>query len=161
MATEGPERAHLWLVKTVGFWKVDALYYFALGAEPIEAAGSEQVEMFGPYWRRGHLEIDLLGTTVRGCTCVGFDPLRQVFVSTWFDTSNPHLYAYLGRYDDDTNTLVLTGTNTDPGTGKPAAYRSVERFELPERRTLDLYVQVPGRPETKVLSYIYERTELR
>ena len=157
MATVAPGRAHLWLAKSVGTWKVDALYYFASGAEPVEASGTEQVEMFGPFWRRGHLEVDLLGSVVRGVTCVGFDPLRQVFVSTWMDTSNPHLYSYQGRFDEETGLLVLTGTNTDPATGKRAAYRSVEGFELPQRRTLELSVEVPGRPETKVLSYTYER----
>lgn len=155
--TVGPGRAHLWLAKSVGTWKVEALYYFAAGAEPVEASGTEVVEMFGPYWRRGHLEVDLLGSVVRGVTCTGFDPLRQIFVSTWMDTSNPHLYSYQGRYDEETGLLLLTGTNTDPATGKRSAYRSLESFDLPARRGLELFVEVPGRPETKVLSYGYER----
>jgi hypothetical protein len=157
MATAGPERAHLWLAKSVGAWKVEALYYFAAGSEPVEASGREEVEMFGPYFRRGHLEIDLLGSMVRGCTLTGFDPLRQIFVATWFDTTNPHLYTYQGRFEEDEGGLVLTGTNTDPGTGKRATYRSVEQFELPRRRALELFVEVPGRPETRVLTYTYER----
>jgi hypothetical protein len=157
MATTGPERAHLWLAKAVGSWKVEGLYYFAAGSEPVEAIGTEEVEMFGPYFRRGHLEIDLLGSTVRGCTLTGFDPLRQVFVSTWFDTTNPHLYSYQGRFDEEANVLVLTGANTDPGTGKRAAYRSIERYALPDERALELFVEVPGRPETQILTYRYER----
>jgi len=158
METKGPGRAHLWLAKSVGSWKVEALYYFAPGSDPVEASGREEVEMFGPYFRRGHLEIDLLGSTVRGCTLMGFDPLRQVFIASWFDTTNPHLYSYQGRFDEDEHVLELTGTNTDPGTGKRAAYRSIERYELPRHRSLELFVEVPGRPETKVLTYTYART---
>lgn len=158
MTTGTPERAHLWLAKSVGSWKVEGLYYFAAGSDPVEATGTEEVEMFGPYFRRGHLEIDLLGSVVRGCTLIGFDPLRQIFVSSWFDTTTPHLYSYQGRYDEEEHVLTLTGANTDPGTGKRAAYRSIERFALPKERSLELFVEVPGRPETRVLTYRYERT---
>jgi hypothetical protein len=156
---EGPERAHLWLSKSVGTWTVKGLYYLASDTEPVEASGIERIEMFGPYWRRGHVEIDLLGSIVRGCTCVGFDPLTQVFLGTWFDTSNPYLYAYRGRYDENTSALVLTGSNTDPATGGKATYRSVEWFDLPERRKLELFVRAKGRPEAKIFTYDFERTE--
>jgi hypothetical protein len=156
MATKGPGRAHLWLAKSVGSWKVEGLYYFAPDRTRWRRAVEEEVEMFGPYFRRGHLEIDLLGP--RSGAARSWASIRFArFISSWFDTTNPHLYSYQGRFDEDEHVLELTGTNTDPGTGKRAAYRSIERFELPRHRSLELFVEVPGRPETKVLTYTYAR----
>ena len=154
---DGPSRAHQWLAKAVGTWNVEGLYYVAGSDEPVEAKGIERVEMFGPYWRRGELELSVFGSPVRGCTCVGFDPVKQVFVGTWYDTSNPYLYAYQGRFDEQKQLLVLTGRNTDPSTGKPSTYRSIEGFDLPDRRSLSLFVKAPGRKVIQILSYEYTR----
>lgn len=155
--TNQPTKAHLWLADAVGTWHVEGRYYVAPDEEPMEASGSEVVEMFGAFWRRSHLEMELPGSIVRGCTCLGFEPLRQRFVATWLDTTNPFLYVYEGSLDEASGTLTLTGTNTDPASGQRALYRSVERFALPSRRTLELFVQPPGRPELRILTYELQR----
>ncbi len=150
-------RAHEWLAKGVGTWTVKGLYYVGPGQEPLDASGTERVEMMGPFWQRGDLRIELFDTIIVGVTYLGFDPQRQVFVSTWIDSANPYLYRYEGSYDEATRLLSLAGTNTDPGTGKPATYRSLAGYDLPEERSLSLSIELPGRDEAEILSYEYKR----
>jgi len=135
---------------------VEGRYFFTAGDDGVEATGTEVVEMLGPYWRRGSLEVELPGSTVQGMTVTGFDPRRQVFLSTWIDSSNPYLYAYEGSYDEEESTLHLIGLNVDPGTGKKTSYQSIERFAFPDRRALELFVGT-GDDAFRILQYRYER----
>ncbi len=150
-------RAHEWLAQSVGTWDVQGLYYFGPGQDPVDASGTEVVEMMGPFWQRGLLEIELFDSKIEGVTYIGFDPLRQVFVSTWIDTANPYLYRYEGSYDEATRLLSLSGLNTDPSSGKPAQYRSLAGYDLPHERSLSLSIEVPGRDESEILSYEFKR----
>ena len=150
-------RAHEWLTKSVGTWDVSGLYYIGPGQEPLDAKGTETVEMQGPFWQRAQLKIELFDAVIEGTTYIGFDPQRQLFISTWIDSANPYLYAYEGSYDEETRLLSLSGKNTDPTTGKPSIYRSLAGYDLPAERSLSLTVEPPGRPETEILSYEYKR----
>lgn len=150
--------AHEWLMKSVGSWEVRGQYYVGPGQDPLDAKGTETVEMMGPYWQRGTLRIELFDSIVEGVTHLGFDPTRQIFVSTWIDSANPFLYLYEGSYDEETRLLSLSGVNTDPNTGKPATYRSLAGYDLPDERSLSLSIEVPGRNESEILSYEYKRS---
>lgn len=150
-------RAHEWLAKSVGTWDVKGLYYIGPGQDPLDASGTETVEMMGPFWQRGELKIELFDSVIEGITYIGFDPVRQLFVSTWIDSANPYLYRYEGSFDEATNLLSMVGANTDPSTGKPATYRSLAGYDLPNERSLSLTIEVPGRDESEILSYEYKR----
>ena len=150
-------RAHEWLARSVGTWDVKGLYYFGAGQDPVDAVGIETVEMMGPFWQSGRLEIELFDSKVDGITYLGFDPLRQVFVSTWIDSANPYLYRYEGSYDEETRLLSMSGVNTDPTSGKPAQYRSLAGYDLPDERSLSLSIEIPGRTESEILSYEFKR----
>lgn len=150
-------RAHEWLAQSVGTWDVTGLYYIGPGQDPLDAKGTETIQMMGPFWQRGDLRIELFDSVIEGVTYLGFHPMRQVFISTWIDSANPYLYGYEGSYDEATRLLSLTGTNTDPATGKPATYRSLAGYDLPNERSLSLTIESPGRNESEILSYEYKR----
>ncbi len=150
-------RAHEWLAQGIGTWKVKGLYYIGPGQDPLDAEGTETVEMTGPFWQRGNLRIELFDSVIEGVTYLGFDPMRQVFVSTWIDSANPYLYHYEGSYDEQTRLLSLTGRNTDPTSGKQATYRSLAGYDLPNERSLSLSIEIPGSDETEILSYEYTK----
>ena len=158
MAQNSPvSRAHEWLAQAAGIWDVQGHYFVGDGQESFEAKGVETVEMIGPFWQQSKMEIELFDSVVHGVTYLGFDPTRQVFVSTWIDSANPFLYRYEGAYDDATKLLSMSGVNTDPNTGKPATYRSLGSYDLPAERTFTLSVEVASGDEFEILSYEYRR----
>ena len=150
---------HLWLAESVGSWKVACFYYTESGQPPMEVQGTDHVEMFGPFWRIGRFEADMPGGKVIGTSAVGYDPNKKKFIGTWFDSSSPFLYSYQGEYDDSKAVLGMSGLNTDPTTGRDTVYRSVEHLQLPDRRTLDLFVLLADGEEFKVLTYDYTRVD--
>lgn len=152
-----PRAEHEWLARGVGTWDVECSYFFQPGEDPIHATGIDRVEMIGPYWRRGSLTADLFGSPLAGCATLGFDPVKDRFVCTWIDSSNPYLYLYEGELDPKAGRLVLEGTNLDPSTSKPAKYRSVEVADGRDARSLELFVTAPGSSEMLILTYSYKR----
>ena len=154
---QGGFSAHEWLAEAVGTWQVRGKYYVNPGEEPFEALGTETIEMLGPYWQRGTLTIEVFGSVVQGVTHLGFDPTRQVFLSTWIDSANPFLYRYEGTYDAEVRLLSMAGVNIDPNTGKPATYRSIASYDLPKERSMSLSLGLSDGEELEVLSYEYER----
>ena len=149
---------HEWLQSTAGSWRVSCQYFVEDGAPPMDAEGIDQVTMVGGFWRESHFQAEVLGSTTIGRMLLGYDPSLRCFVGSWCDSSDPFLYTYKGQLNEAQDTLELIGDNIDPTSGQPARYRSVEKLESSDRRTMELFVKLPDGGEFQVLRYQYDRT---
>jgi len=145
------------LLAKVGTWDVNCSYYMGPDCEALEAPGVDVVEAVGAFWTVGHFSCELPGTHIVGRATLGYDPERQKYVSTWFDSANPFLYYFEGQLSADGNKLEMTGDNIDPTTRNLVKYRSVETRIDDNTRTLQLFVEFETDHEIQILQYRYTR----
>jgi hypothetical protein len=99
----------------------------------------------------------MLGSALVGNGSLGFDPVKQKYVSTWKDSATPFLYTFEGDFDPDTKVLEMSGENYDPVRGCSAIYRSRLQFVNDKSHILGLSIDVPNGLPIKVLQYDYRR----
>ncbi|MCB9882289.1 MAG: DUF1579 domain-containing protein [Planctomycetes bacterium] len=144
---------HHRLLANVGRWNVSCTYYTAPSPEPIRIEAIETVEALGTYFTVSLFEADFFGMPFRGRATMGYDPQRQVFVSTWVDTMTPHLFRFEGTFDAAGTTLTMHGDGPDPATGKPATYTTREEHHDDGTRTLEMFIQREGGERARIFSY--------
>mgnify|MGYP001819074118 CR=1 FL=1 len=150
-----PEHAEV--KRKAGVWKVKCTYYMGGAADPIEVNGREKGEMLGDLWCNSRFEADMLGSPLVGNGSLGFDPVKQKYVSTWKDSAMPFLYTFEGDLDSDTGVLMMVGQNYDPVRGCQATYRSRIEFISEDEHVLELSIDVPESLPIRVLRYHYTR----
>jgi len=76
-----------------------------------ESEGTSRVEStsLGGIWSVQHFESSLMGQPYTGLEIVGYDPLKQKYVSVWVDSLTPLLLVMEGDYDADSKTLTMKG----------------------------------------------------
>ncbi len=75
-----------------------------------ETDGAARIEtVLGGLWSIRHFESTMMGQPYTGMDIVGFDPLKQKYVSVWTDSVTPLLMPMEGTYDADTKTLTMRG----------------------------------------------------
>ena len=153
--TPGPE--HEFLTHQAGTWNVNCSYNMGEGIDPMEIEATEEAKMLGPFWLAARLEADMLGSPMHGHGSTGYDPVRQVYIATWKDSSNPFLYTFEGFYDEENKTLKLSGENYDPVRGVRSIYRSHTEYTSENEKHMHLSVEVAGGDVSPILDYHYKR----
>ena len=102
-------------------------------------------------------EADFIGTPMSGHASTGYDPVRQIFVGTWKDSSNPFLYTFEGFLDAEKKTLKMSGENFDPVRRVSSMYRSVIEYLSPKEKILTLSVEDEDGGVRNILEYHYKR----
>lgn len=108
-----------------------------LGGEPMHGEGAERVRSFGDLWVVCEGTADFGGDAFRSMMTLGDDPDREAFVGTWIDTTQTHLWTYVGSLDQTRRVLTLEAEG--PSFGDPtqtALYRGVIAIEAPDHRVL-------------------------
>jgi hypothetical protein len=95
---------HRWLASLAGE------YTTRMGGMLGESDGTSRIETsLGGLWSVRHFEGELMGQPFDGMEVLGFDPLKEKFVSVWVDSVTPLLMTMEGTYDADTRTLTMRG----------------------------------------------------
>jgi hypothetical protein len=99
-----PGEEHRWLASLAGE------YTAKVGGMMGESEGTNRIESaLGGLWNVTHFESSMMGQPFTGIEILGFDPVKERFVSVWVDSMNPILTAMEGAYDADTKTLTMRG----------------------------------------------------
>lgn len=100
-------KEHQWLASHAGEYSAQVGGMFG------EADGSSRIESaLGGLWSIKHFESTMMGQPYQGIEILGFDPLREKFVSVWVDSMTPLLMTMEGTYDEGTKTLTMRGEST-------------------------------------------------
>ena len=127
---ESKERLE-WLEKFVGEWKVD--HSGQMGDDPteIEGDGTMTCTMLGQHWLLNDMNMEVMGTAVRGLQTIGYDSKKKKYIGTWVDSMNSFLWHYEeGEVDESSNKLILYAEGpsmTDPS--KMARFRDAYEFK--------------------------------
>lgn len=150
-----PTPEHERLVADCGTWNVRCSYFMAPG-EPMVIEAVEKVEMHGRYFTVSLFEADMFGQPFQGRATIGYDPVREHYVSTWIDTMTPFLFMFTGRMDEN-GILRMAGDGPSPVDGEMVPYRTTIEHLDDGTRKFEMFVAMPGAPEMKMFSYLYSR----
>jgi hypothetical protein len=112
-------------------------------SEPMTAQATEVNEMLGDFWLVSKFNGNIQGQDFEGRSAVGFDPVKQKFVGTWFDGMSPFMSFMEGTYDKESKTLTMMTKGTGPD-GKPTTGKNVSVTNPDGTKVFTMFSQVPG-----------------
>ena len=140
-----PEKEHGWLEQLVGDWTTEMVAASMPGQPATEEKcnGTESVRSVGGFWTLSEFKGTMPGgMPMSGVMTLGYDAQKKKYIGTWVDSSNSHMWHYLGTLDPAGKVLTLEAEGPDMMTpGKMAKYRDVIEIKGKSERTLTSSMQ--------------------
>ena len=108
----------------------------------MQMESTETVRSIGGLWIVAEGKASFGETPFLSILTLGYDEKQGVFVGTWIDTMQTHMWSYRGTLDDARKTLTLEteGPAFDDPT-KTSPYRDTIELTGPDSRTLSSSVK--------------------
>jgi hypothetical protein len=141
-----------------GEWTGDMTMWMDPKVEPTKTTGTcvNKMIMGGRYQSSTHT-ASFNGMPFEGNSTLAYDNAKKKFISSWIDNMGTGIMVMEGTWDPATKTLNLTGSCTDPMTGKDIAVR--ETFSLIDNNTqkMEMYMTPAGQKEYKSMEIVFKR----
>lgn len=155
-----PGKPHEMMAKNVGEWKAVAkLWWDPSNPEPTVSEGTATYEMIlgGRYLTSKQvMDIPELQMKMEGMSLDAYDNKKGEIVSVWIDNMGTGVMIGRGKYDEQTNSITLTGAFTDPMTGGDIPFRTVLKFIDDNKQIMEMYTTTNG-TEMKSMEIEYTR----
>ena len=141
--TPGP--MHELMASGVGEWKTVSKFWMDPNGEPMVTEGSGTTEMIlgGRYEKSVH-KSNVMGMPSEGMWLMGYDNATEEFTAIWIDNLGTGTAVATGTYDENTNSINLTGSMVDPMTGDYMDFREVRTFIDENNQLLEMYLVYNG-----------------
>lgn len=155
-ATPGEHHKHLEMM--IGSWNTKSTFWHAPGAQPMESTGKARHNaMLGGRFIHVTYEGDFAGQTFTGAGTIGYDKFKNQYVETWADNFGTMTLYSTGGCDGHGGVRIMRGDVDDLITGKPSWFRSVYRFDGPDRYTLEMFGPGPDGKEFRMFELVHTR----
>lgn len=155
-ATPGEHHKHL--EQLVGAWDTTSRFWMAPGAPPMESVGKARHKpILGGRFVRLTYEGDFAGLAFTGEGTVGYDKFKNKYVETWIDSFGTMTLVATGECDGQGQVRIVRGDVDDLLAGKPSWFRSVYRFDGPDRYTLEMWGPGPDGKEFRMFEIVHTR----
>lgn len=151
-----PTKQHGLLTEMEGSWDVKCEYLID-PENPMTAKATEKVETVGPFWTVSRFKSRMGGEPYEGRATLGYDPRQGRWVSTWIGSNDPHLWSFVGDWDEGEQTLTMYGKGPSPQGPELLDYVTVERRLSPDERTFEMSFTLPDGTVVPLFRYAYER----
>jgi hypothetical protein len=153
-----PGVAHQVLNGRVGTWQCSIRYWPPYSAEPESMAATSDIKWtMDGLFLEDRTRSDFGGNPFKGLGLMGFDNLKQRYVSTWIDNKSTSIASSEGGYDPDTRTFRFAGKAADPASGRMLDVRCLERVIDDDNWTSEAWILQPSGEERKLLEIAYKR----
>jgi hypothetical protein len=143
----GPE--HQWLDPLVGSWKTDVTWY-APPSPPAHLKGTtENRWILGGRFLLSEGAVGEGASIVEGMTIYGYDTRERRFSAVGLNNLNVRTSQLSGIYDPVERSFLLTG-KVNQEAGGFVVYRHVLKIYGPDRYTLSVFFELPGRSPQKL-----------
>ncbi|MCU0285595.1 MAG: DUF1579 domain-containing protein [Acidobacteria bacterium] len=147
---------HEFLKKFVGEWNATSKAWMMPGQEPVSSEGKAEAELIlnGRFlkWR---FHGTMFGEPFEGMQVVGYDNLKQKYVTLWIDSSSTAFFLLEGTRQG--NTITDSGIWPDPATGKDEKVKSVMTVVGPDELNYELFMVGNDGKEFKSMEIRYLR----
>ena len=156
--TPGPE--HKVLDARVGKWDVVIKMFEPGNATPQQSQGTcEGKWILGGRFIQETAKGQWMGQPFEGIGTIGYDNLKDKYVSTWVDNMGTGVMVAEGTYDPATKTFTFTGNCPDVLAGKHTPFRSVEKFADADHATVQTFKPGPDGKEFLAGEMTYTRAK--
>lgn len=140
-----PGTMHDMLAKSVGEWKTISKFWMDPAGEPMVTEGAAKTEMIlgGRYQQTIHTG-SVMGMPSEGIFLLGYDNAIDEFTSVWIDNLGTGTSVARGKYDENTNSLNMTGTMVDPMSKKEMKIRTVMKIIDDTHHIFEMYLSYDG-----------------
>lgn len=147
-----PGEVHKMLAKSDGTWIGDVTMWMAPGApaQKSTATAENKMIMNGLYQQSMH-KGDMMGMPFEGMSIVGYDNAKKIFVTSWIDNMGSGIMHMEGPWDPKTNSMTLTGTQTDPVSGKSIPMKEIFKIIDNDTQLMEMYCPGPDGKEFKTM----------
>ncbi len=153
-----PGVAHQVLNGRVGTWQCSIRYWPPFASEPESMAATSDIKWtMDGLFLEDRTRSDFGGHPFKGLGLMGFDNLKQRYVSTWIDNTSTSIATSEGGYDPETRTFRFAGKTADPASGRLLDMRSVERVIDDDNWSYEAWVLQPSGEERQLLEIAYKR----
>ena len=120
-ALSSPSEAHKLLETFAGTWTFSSKFSMGPDSPPMGMDGtSVNTLIFGGRFLKQEVKGTWQGAPFEGIGYLGYDNVKQEYVSIWIDSSATAIISESGQYDADTRTIKSKGVNSCPMTGEKA-----------------------------------------
>lgn len=152
--TPGPE--HKMLSNMVGEWNGDISMWMEPGQPPQTSKGTVKYEsIFDGRYIVGNFTGNMMGMPFSGMEISGYDNVKKVFFSSWYDNMGTGVMYVEGTFDKATNTGHYTGETLDP-MGNKMKVREVVTIIDKDHSKFEMYMDA-GTGEMKSMEISYTR----
>ena len=141
--TPGP--MHEMLAKSVGDWKTVSKFWMDPQGEPMIVEGTGKTEMLlGGRYQKMTSYSKMMGMETEGISTIGYDNATEEFTMTWIDNVGTGTAIAKGKYDENTNSIVMEGTMVDPMSKQEMNIKEVLKFLDNDHQLLEMYLDYNG-----------------
>ena len=154
--TPGP--MHEMLAKSVGDWKTVSKFWMDPAGDPMVVEGTGKTEMIlgGRYQKMTHRST-MMGMQTEGISTIGYDNATEEFTMTWIDNVGTGTAIAKGKYDENTNSIIMNGTMVDPMSKQEMNIKQVLKFLDNDHQLLEMYLDYNGQ-EIKSMEIEFTRS---
>jgi len=153
-----PGQAHANLQPLVGKWVTETKIWMDPNRAPEVSKGRANHEwMLGKRFIKEDYSGKFGGQAFQGVGTIGFDNVKQEYVSTWVDTMGTGIMTSEGKFDPATHSIEMNGKYSCPMMGEKEA-RTVTKILSNNTHVFEMYDRTPDGKEFKTLEITYKRT---
>lgn len=153
--TPGPQ--HQKLAAMAGEWNLDLTMWMEPGAEPMKLPSTASRRMtFGGRHLEEEVSGEFMGSPFLGRGVTGYDNASGKWWTTWIDNQSTGLMVGEGDWDDETNTLTIVTTATDPMTGEKRRVEGKTIIHSADHEVHEMWEEHDGQ-RFKSMEIVYRR----
>lgn len=146
------------LAKSDGVWDTEISYWMDPSQPAQKSKGSCTNKMvLNGLYQESVFKGNMMGMPFEGHGTVGYDNGKKMFVSSWIDNMGSGIMSLQGNWDNTANAVVLTGTTTEPMTGKDAYIKEVLKMVDNNNQVLEMYGKDANGNEMKTMEIKFTR----
>lgn len=148
---------HKMLAKMEGTWTATVTFWMQPDAAPMTSTATAVNEMImGGRYLQSKNTGNMMGQPFEGIAITGYDNAKKVFVSSWIDNFGTGILTMTGTWDQASQSVVFTGSEVDPSSGKDIPVRQVIRMPDDNTQIQEMYSNAGGK-EFKSMEIKYTR----
>ncbi len=153
-----PGKGHERLEPLIGKWTYSMKWWKDPNAEPEISTGTSEAQwILGGRFVKEKVNGTAMGQPFEGIGFVGYDNVKDEYVSIWMDNMSTGIMKAKGSYDEATHTLSEEGKFSCPIADGPLAYRSETKFMEDGGRMTTMYMAGPDGKEMKAMELTYTK----
>jgi hypothetical protein len=144
MAYATPGEQHKMLAAQSGVWTEDIKMYMDGKVDSMRSTCTNTMALNGLF-QKSTTKGTYMGAPFEGQGTLGYDNASKKWQSTWMDNMGSGMIYMEGDYDDRTKMLSLSGTHTDPVTGKQTLMRETMKMIDDKNQYIEMFDTKDGK----------------